>query len=113
MTRDNGCVPYVPAGFVSQAQITNAVEQAIHKLGPEVVRVRHRVGTDTGGDPALFFRIVLADWAVNDQTLADVTGKIVDTIFDSLRPHENWGLIPYFSFRSNAEQTLRSDPEWT
>ncbi len=102
----------MPTGFVSQAQIANTVEQALHKLGPEVVLVRYSVGTDTGGDAALFFRIVLADWAVDEKTLADVTGKIADVIFDSLHPYENWGLIPYFSFRSSAEQSLRHDPEW-
>jgi len=27
------------------------------------------------------------------------------------RPQENWGLLPYYSFRSNSEQEKRNDPE--
>lgn len=105
-------MPHIPTGFVDQAELANAVNQASDVLGPEIVRLRYGLGTDTSGDPAIFFRIVLADWAVNEQTLADVTGKIATILFEQLRPYENWGLVPYFSFRSNAEQMVRSDPEW-
>jgi hypothetical protein len=100
----------VPTGFVNQTQLANAVDKAARSLGPEVVRLKHSIGADTSGDPAIFFRIVLADWAVDEETLADVTGKIVATLFDEIRPYENWGLVPYFSFRSNSEQS--TDREW-
>ena len=100
----------VPVGFVNQVQLAKAVEQAAHALGPEVVRLKHTIGADTSGDPAIFFRIILADWAVNEETLADVTGKIEDILVDELRPYENWGLFPYFSFRGNSEQS--TEREW-
>ena len=100
----------VPTGFVNQAQLSTAVIQAVQALGPEVVRLRHTIGEDTSGDPAIFFRIVLADWAVDEETLADVAGKISTTLIDELRPYENWGLLPYFSFRSNSEHS--AEREW-
>lgn len=100
----------VPIGFVNQAQLSTAVIQAVQTLGPEVVRVRHTIGEDTSGDPAIFFRIVLADWAVDEKTLADVAGKISTTLINELRPYENWGLFPYFSFRSNSEPS--AEREW-
>lgn len=100
----------VPTGFVDQAQLASAVGKAAHALGPEVVRVKHAIGADTSGDPAIFFRIVLADWAVDEESLADVTGKIATTLFDEIRPYENWGLVPYFSFRGNSEES--TDREW-
>ena len=100
----------VPTGFVDQALLASAVEKAAHALGPEVVRLKHIVGADTSGDAAIFFRIVLADWAVDEATLADVSGKIATTLIDGIRPLENWGLFPYFSFRSNSEQSM--DREW-
>jgi hypothetical protein len=103
---------YVPTGFVNQTQLANAVDQAAKKLGPEVLRVRHSVGTDTSGEPAIFFRIILADSSVHENTLADVTGNVSTILFEELRPYENWGLVPYFTFRSNSEQILRSDPDW-
>ena len=100
----------VPTGFVNQAQLANAVEKAARSLGPEVVRLKHAVGADTSGDPAIFFRIVLADWAVDEATIAEVTNKISSTLFEEIRPYENWGLFPYFSFRSDSEQS--TDREW-
>ena len=99
-----------PTGFVNQAQLAEVVRRAVLSLGPEVVRLKHSIGTDTSGDPAIYFRIVLADSAVNEDTLADVTGKIAATLFDEIRPYENWGLVPYFSFRSKSEQGV--DQEW-
>ena len=104
---------FVPTVFVNQAQLaqlSTAVIQAVQTLGPEVVRLRHTIGEDTSGDPAIFFRIVLADWAVDEETLADVAGKISTTLINELRPYENWGVFPYFSFRSNSEPS--AEREW-
>jgi len=100
----------VPTGFVNQAELAGVVRKAAQTLGPEVVRLKHAIGADTSGDPAIFFRIVLADWAVHEETLADVTGKIASTLFEEIRPYENWGLVPYFSFRGNSEDN--TDREW-
>jgi hypothetical protein len=104
---------YIPAGYVSQTQISSAVEQAVAKLGKEVARVRHSVGSNTTGEPSIFFRVVLWDWAVDEETLGDVAGNIERILFDDLHPIENWGLMPYFRFRSSAEQAAQTDPEWT
>jgi hypothetical protein len=112
-TRDNGFVPVVPTGFINQAQLNDSVTQAIHRLGREVVRVRYNIGADTSGEPAIFFHIVLSDNASREEQLADVTDRAAALLFEELRPYENWGLIPYFSFRSESEQALRNEPEWT
>jgi len=41
-------VPYIP-GFVNQAQLAKAVEEAAKKLNKgDVVRVNHSIGADTG-----------------------------------------------------------------
>lgn len=105
-------MPLIPTGFVSRDQLEDAVSRATHKLGNEVVRVRYNVGTDSGGDPAIYFRIVLPDSAIAEGTLADLTGRIADTLSDEVHPYENWGLIPYFNFRGSGEQGSR-DPEWS
>src|SRR4051812_35510461 len=105
-------MPMVPSGFVSLTQIDEDVKRAVEKLGPEVVRVRHSVGEDWTGDPSIEFRIVLTDIASREETLDQVTEKIIRSLVDELRPYE-WGLIPYFSFRSQSEQLTRSqDLEW-
>jgi len=111
--RDNGFVQ-VPAGFVSQAQLAQSVVAAIQSLNSqEVVHVAYSIGQDSTDDPAIFFRIVLTDAASREDRLADVTGRVASTLFDSIRPIENWGLTPYFSFRSFSEQRMRNDPEWS
>ena len=92
--------------------LSNEVRRAILKLGPDVVRVRHSIGEDTSGGPSIFFRIILTDSASREETLADVTGHIATLLIDEIRPFENWGLIPYFSFRSESEQAGRSDLAW-
>jgi hypothetical protein len=101
-----------PSGYINQRQLEAEIDRAIERLGPEVVLVRHSFGPDSSGEPSVFFRIVLTDSASREETLADVTGQIVTTLFDELRPYENWGLIPYFSFRSQSEYTRRYDLAW-
>ena len=106
-------MPTVPKGFVHQNQLDREVEKSVAKLSTlEVVRVRHSIGVDSTGEPSIFFRIVLTDSASKADRLAEVTDRIAGTLFDRLRPHENWGLLPYFSFRSKSEQDKRNEPEW-
>ena len=111
--RDNGVV-YAPTGFVNQAQLAQSVDAAIRSLNPqEVVHVAYSIGHDSTDDPAIFFRTVLTDAASREESLADVTGRVASTLFNSIRPIENWGLTPYFSFRSFSEQRNRNDREWS
>ena len=106
-------MPIVPSGFVNQTQLAKEVTKAIRKLGSDAVSVRYSLGADSTGEPAIFFRIVLTDAASKEENLADVSGQIATTLFDHLRPYENWGLLPYFSFRSESEQQNRhNDPDW-
>jgi hypothetical protein len=106
-------VSTIPAGFVHQGQLDRELQHAVTKLSSkEVVRVRYSIGLDSTGDPAIFFRIVLTDSASKPGALADVTNRVSGTLFDELRPHENWGLIAYFNFRSKSEEEVRKDPEW-
>jgi hypothetical protein len=105
---------YVPAAFVNQTQLAQSVNAAMRSLNPqEVVRVANSIGRDSIDDPAIFFRIVLTDSASREDRLADVTGRVASSLFNSIRPVENWGLTPYFSFRSFSEQRMRNDPEWS
>ncbi len=105
---------FSPPGFVNQAQLAQSVNDAIRSLNPwEVVRVAYSIGNDSTDDPAIFFRIVLTDAASREDRLADVTERVESTLSGSIRPIENWGLTPYFSFRSFSEQSSRNDPAWS
>jgi hypothetical protein len=105
-------MPYLPTGFVTQEEMDAEVGHAIRKLGPEVVRVRYQLTSDTAGDPAIYFRVVLADWAVQEETLADVTGKIARILIDESHAYDK-GLVPHLKFRAASEQTNRHEPEWS
>jgi hypothetical protein len=106
-------MPFVPAHFVPQAEIDAEVDRAIHKLGPEVIRVRHRIGSDHDGDPSIYFRIVISDSAARRESIGTSTQRITNYLNNQLQPLGNWGLIPYFSFRSESEQATRHEPEWS
>ena len=93
----------VPSGYVLQSQLAADVEKAKTKLGPEAIEVSYRLDADSTGEPSIFFRIILADWATAEENLSAVTGRIATTLFKEVRPFENWGLHPYFNFGSSAE----------
>ena len=110
--RHNQLMPIVAAGLVHRGQLDAEIKAAAAKLGPQVAHVSYSVGEDSTGESSVFFRIVLAYEASREETLADVTGRIATVLFDEVRPIENWGLHPYFNFRSLSEQQRRRDPEW-
>jgi hypothetical protein len=105
-------MPNVPRGFVHQGQLDAELENAVRKLGPEVVHVAHRIAPDWTEQPSIFFRIVLADASTREEILVDTTEHIATTLLEEVRPIENWGLHPYFNFRSESEQQSRPDPDW-
>jgi hypothetical protein len=106
-------MPIVPSGLVHRGQVDAEIKSAVRNLGPEAVHVAYNIGEDSTGEPSIFFRIVLADSAIDEDTLADRTWAIQSTIMDQLEPIENWGLHPYFNFRSQSEHQSRIDPAWT
>ena len=99
-------------GLVHQGQLDSEISNAVSKLGPEALHVAYSLRGDWTGDPSIFFRIVLADESTGRDTLSEVTGRIVEVLMDELQPIDNWGLNPYFNFRSHSEQQKRYDPEW-
>ena len=106
---------YIPTRYIDSTEVEKAVDQVIKTLGPEVVRVRYNIGEDWTGDPGLFFRVVLADSAVdlkNHPQLFEVTERIKRAFWNQAHPLENWGLFPYFNFRTKSEQDGLNDPEW-
>jgi hypothetical protein len=105
-------MPMVPSRFVHQGQLDSEIKSAVRKLGPEVVDVTYSLRGDSTGEPSIFFRIVLTDAASREETLTGVTGRISKILFEEVRPIENWGLHPYFNFRSQSEQQRRKDPKW-
>ncbi len=87
------------------------VDAIARELAPAVVRIRFSPGEDWSGDPAIYFRIVLADSATGRDRLHDVAQLVRTRLRDELRPRE-LGYLPYFNFRSVSEQAKLPDPQW-
>ena len=105
-------MPTVPKGYVHQGQLAAVVKEASRLLAPEVIHVAYRIGPDSTDEPSIFFRILLADSSVREDTIVDLTNRIATVILDRVRPLENWGLRPYFDYRSKSEQDRGRDPDF-
>jgi hypothetical protein len=99
-------------GFVNYTEVEQEIGKVIRNLGPDVVHVAYNFGEDWTGDPGIFFRIVLTNEASQEGKIGEVAQRISTQVFDELRPQENWGLFPFFNFRSQADQDRRPDPLW-
>jgi hypothetical protein len=75
-------------------------------LPPGVVNPRYTVDNDWTGDPAIFFWITLSDDAARRDGLSQTSRRIMDFFTQRLNPIGEWGLIPYFNFRSQSEQAI-------
>jgi hypothetical protein len=102
-----------PTGIINQAQLAAAVGNAVAKLDSNEVRlVRYSVGVDSTGEITIFFRILLTDYASQEALLGDVTTRVATILFDEIKPFDNWGVLPEFSFRSESEQRSHFDAAW-
>lgn len=96
-------MPYLPRGVAQPAELTKRL-QALAPLPPGVVNFRYTVENDWSGEPSIFFWITLSDEAADRRVLPKTTKRITDLIAQRLDPAGQWGLIPYFNFRSESEQ---------
>ena len=108
---DTEGVPY-PVGLIHQSALQETIDKAKSLLGPEVSHLAYRVGEDNTGTASIFFRITMQDIAMTETAISECTGRVATALFDEIRPLENWGLRPYFNFRSVSEQRKRPDPDW-
>lgn len=90
------------------------VEEVARKFPSEVVRIRHTFSRDWDGDPAIYFRIVITDEARRTIPLSELTRPIEDALIKDLAlfTSEYSLYIPYFEFRTMAEQNRSKDPQW-
>ena len=108
--RDNEIVR-VRNGSVNQAALENAVAGAAAELDRREVRdVRFTLGSDSDGEPSIFFAVLLTPYASHHSRLADVTGRVATVLFDQLQAYNRWGLQPYFNFTSDPRHF--HNPGW-
>ncbi len=95
---------YLPRAFAQQPLFQAAVARAAQQLAPRVVDIIPTLGNDWSGEPAVFFMVILADAASHRDQLLRVTNQVSTFIVEQVQPLEQWGVLPYFNFRSQSEQ---------
>ena len=98
--------------FAQQAELDQAIDRVKQSLGPDVVRLRYTLGQDWSGESAIFFRIVLSERASRRDQLWNSTSQIETAIVQQLQPLEQWGVLPYFNYRSQSEQATLQEEAW-
>ena len=103
-------VVYVPTAFAQQARFQAAVTRAAKNLAPHVVNIIPTLGNDWSGEPAVFFMVILADSASGRDQLLSISNRVEQAIVQQVQPLEQWGVLPYFNFRSQSEQAKLAQP---
>lgn len=102
----------VAKAFLQPEVLDKSIEQVKPLLQPDVVSLGYRLGEDWTGDPAIFFQVVLTDNATRRERLLPSAKHAQQVIEEHVQPWEQWGVWPYFNFRSQAEQAIRGDKGW-
>jgi hypothetical protein len=102
----------IPRAFSQKSQFAAAVAEVERQLHPQVVHIRHTLRNDWSGEPAVFFRILLSDEASKRDHLLEVTDRITFSIDQQIEPLEQWGVLPYYNFRSQSEQEALKEEAW-
>lgn len=97
-------------GFAQQARFDAAVAGVARSLAPQVVNIFSTLGYDWSGEPAVFFMVILADSASRRDQLLNITNRISQAIEQQVQPLEEWGVLPYYNFRSQSEQATLNHP---
>jgi hypothetical protein len=93
----------LPRGVAQPTELIKHLN-ALAPFPPGVVNLRYTFDEDWSGDPAIFFWITLSDVAARREVLSQNSRRITEFITQRLEPIGQWGLIPYFNFRSQSEQ---------
>jgi hypothetical protein len=102
----------IPAGYLNLSHIGPIVAEAAQHLGPEVVHVAYRLRPDSTGEPSIYFRILIDDRYFSEDTIARLTNRISTALRDAVRPLEDWGLRPYFNYKTKSDHDRRPNPDW-
>ena len=94
----------LPRGIAQPTELDNSLRALKPSISAAIVNWRYTVGEDWSGDPAIFFWVTLSDEAAMRRNLSDATRQLSDLVKQRVDPLGQWGLIPYFSFRSQSEQ---------
>ena len=100
---------YLAKGIAQTSELVKKFNGLAHFVIPGVVKWRYTFENDWSGDPAIFFWVVVTDEASKPQNLRQTKSAFIAKINNHVDLAGEWGLIPYFSFRSLSEQVELKD----
>ena len=95
---------FLPRGLAQPTNLRKSLSALRPAIPAAIVNWQYTIGEDWSGDPAIFFWVTLSDEAAKRRNLPDATRQIIDLVKQRVDPFGQWGLMPYFSFRSQSEQ---------
>jgi hypothetical protein len=93
----------LPRGIAQQTELVKHLD-ALAPFPAGVANFRYTIENDWSGEPSIFFWITLSDEAARREVLSRTSRSIMDFVTQRLDRVGQWGLIPYFNFRSQSEQ---------
>jgi hypothetical protein len=100
---------YLAQGIAQATKLVKKLNQLANFEIPGVVKWRYTFENDWSGDPAIFFWVTLTDDASRRENLRQSTAAFTNAIAEHVDLLNDWGLVPYFNFRSASEQAKLKD----
>jgi len=100
---------YLAKGVAQASELVKKFNRLAHVAIPGVVKWNYTFENDWSGDPAIFLWVILTDEASQPQNLRQAKTAFIATVNNHVDLPGEWGLIPYFNFRSRSEQAKLRD----
>lgn len=106
------CIMIITRVVLNEADLDRRVKAVARKLAPDVVRIRYDIASDSTDKEAIYFRILLSDDASREKRLREVAERVEAELSKKLKL-DDLGLPWYSYFRSESEQAMMKDPDWS
>src|SRR5215469_10938699 len=102
-------MPQLARGIAQAAELVKKFNELAHVQISGVVKWRYTLENDWSGDPAIFFWVTLTDEASKPASLRKTKSEFIAAINNHVDLPGEWGLFPYYNFRSQSEQAILKD----
>ncbi len=100
---------YLARGIAQASELVKRFNQLANVPIPGIVKWRYTFENDWSGDPAIFFWVTLTDEASKPKNRRQAKTAFISAINNHVDLPGEWGLLPYFNFRSQSEQAVLKD----
>ena len=105
---DNGSM-YLTRAYLHEDEFAAAVAEVERRLGPEVASLTYTLDEHYPDGPAAFFLVVLPDELATREKLHKAAPRVSEAVWQEVDPLGQWGVYPYFDYRSVTEHERMKD----